>query len=213
MSRNLLVSLFGREWENSPGERVVRIKWQDGGDGWKGEEIRVIAGNDPDPTCLYHQLVGDAIKHRYRFHAPLPAQVRGEPPGLGVSNLEWWQYIGLKDRHDLAMAVQPYLDDRIAHWQVVYSAPLPKVAASEYVQNAATTSNAVITQSALVVKRQSVVMPILKQKRWSRGKLVTEAGIGKNSVYEYLDGKRNPTYDNRKAMADALGLTEEQLPQ
>ena len=56
-------------------------------------------------------------------------------------------------------------------------------------------------------------MPILKQKRWSRGKLVTEAGIGKNSVYEYLDGKRNPAYDNRKAMADALGLTEDQLPQ
>jgi hypothetical protein len=91
MARNLLMGLFGREWENSPGERVVRIRWREGVDGWKGEEIAVIAGNDPDPTCLYHQLVGDAIQHRYRFHAPLPAHVPREPPGLGVSNLEWWR--------------------------------------------------------------------------------------------------------------------------
>ena len=69
------------------------------------------------------------------------------------------------------------------------------------------------TQSDLATKRQSVVMPILKQKRWSRGKLVTESGVGKNSVYEYLDGKRNPGYDNRKAMADALGLKIEDLPE
>ena len=125
MSRNLLVGLFGREWENSPGERVVRIRWEDGADGWKGQEIAVIAGNDPDPTCLYHQLVGDAIKHRYRFHAPLPPHVPGEPPGLGVSNLEWWQYIGLKERHNLAMVIKPYLEDRMAHWQFAYAASVP----------------------------------------------------------------------------------------
>ncbi len=123
IARNLLAGLFGREWENSPGERVVRIRWQDGVDGWNGEEISVIAGNDPDPTCLYHQLVGNAIQHRYRFHAPLPPHVPGEPPGLGVSNLEWWKYIGLKERHDLAMAIRPYLEDRTAHWQFVYSSP------------------------------------------------------------------------------------------
>lgn len=118
MARNLLVGVFGREWEHSPGERVVRIRWHDGDDGWNGEEIAVIAGNDPDPTCLYHQLVGDAIKHRYRFHAPLPPHIPGEPPGLGVSNLDWWKYIGLKGRHDMAMVVRPYVEDRIAHWLV-----------------------------------------------------------------------------------------------
>ena len=69
------------------------------------------------------------------------------------------------------------------------------------------------SQAELAASRQRVVMPILKRKRWSRGKLVTESGVGKNSVYEYLDGKRNPGYDNRKAMADALGLTEDELPQ
>jgi hypothetical protein len=61
--------------------------------------------------------------------------------------------------------------------------------------------------------RRSVVMPILKQKRWSRGKLVTESGVGKNCVYEYLDGKRNPGTENRQAMADALGLKLEELPE
>jgi hypothetical protein len=132
MSDNLLVGLFGREWKNSPGERVVRIKWDDGVDGWKGEEFAVVAGNDPDPTCLYHQLIGDAIKHRYRFHAPLPPHVPGEPPGLSVSNVEWWQYIGLNERHNLAMVIQPYMEDRIAHWQVVYSTPLPMASAQAH---------------------------------------------------------------------------------
>jgi hypothetical protein len=153
MSRNLLVGLFGREWENSPGERVVRIRWEDGDDGWKGQEIAVIAGNDPDPTCLYHQLVSDAIKHRYRFHAPLPPHVPGEPPGLGVSNLEWWKYIGLKERHDLAMTVRPYLEDRIAHWQVVYAAPLPKVAAQA--PQAPTTNGQPVRQSAPMTAESS----------------------------------------------------------
>jgi hypothetical protein len=41
---------------------------------------------------------------------------------------------------------------------------------------------------------------------------VTEAGVGKNCIYEYLSGERHPTHENRKAMADALGLQEEDLP-
>jgi hypothetical protein len=60
--------------------------------------------------------------------------------------------------------------------------------------------------------RRAVVMPILKQKRWKRSKWATEAGVGKNSAYEYLDGKRNLTDENREAMADALGLKPEELP-
>jgi len=57
------------------------------------------------------------------------------------------------------------------------------------------------------------VMPILTNKRWKRGRLATEAGLGKNSVYEYLDGTRAKiTDDNRKAIASALGLGANQLP-
>ena len=125
LAHNLLTSIFGSEWTKSPGEQVVRTDWQHGVDGWKGKEMVVIAGNDPDPNCLYHLLIGEAIKYRYRFHAVPPEPIPGEPPGINLSNLEWWKYIGLNERHNLAMAIKPYLDDRIAHWQVVYAAPAP----------------------------------------------------------------------------------------
>jgi len=48
MARNLLSDVFGSEWESSPGEQVIRIDWQHGVEGWKGREVVVIAGNDPD---------------------------------------------------------------------------------------------------------------------------------------------------------------------
>ena len=122
MVHNLLNDVFGSEWESSPGEQVIRIDWQQGIEGWKGREVVVIAGNDPDKNCLYHELISGAVKYRYRFHAVPPEPIPGEPPGINLSNLEWWQYIGLKERHNLAMAVKPYLEDRVAHWQLVYKA-------------------------------------------------------------------------------------------
>jgi hypothetical protein len=61
--------------------------------------------------------------------------------------------------------------------------------------------------------RQAVVMPILASKRWKRGRWATKAGVGKNSVYEYLDGRRTLTDENRKAMAEALGLEPTDLPE
>jgi DNA-binding Xre family transcriptional regulator len=62
-------------------------------------------------------------------------------------------------------------------------------------------------------KRQAVVMPILRNRRWKRGRLVTESGLGKNSVYRFLDGTRaSITAQNRQAIADALGLKPEDLP-
>jgi hypothetical protein len=121
IARNLLGGVFGSEWESSPGEEVVRTDWQQGIEGWKGTEVVAKAGNDPDPSCLYHQLIGDAIKYRYRFHAVPPPPLPGEPPGINLSNLEWWQYIGLNERHNLATAIKPYIDDRMFHWQLVYA--------------------------------------------------------------------------------------------
>jgi len=61
-------------------------------------------------------------------------------------------------------------------------------------------------------KRCAVVMPILKAKRWSRGKLATRAGVGKNGVYEYLGGTRKLSIENRLALAEELGLKPEELP-
>jgi hypothetical protein len=60
--------------------------------------------------------------------------------------------------------------------------------------------------------RQAVVMPILKSRRWKRGKWATQAGVGKNSVYEYLDGRRTLSDENRRAMAEVLELNPQDLP-
>ena len=60
--------------------------------------------------------------------------------------------------------------------------------------------------------RQGVVMPILSKRRWKRGTWATEAGVGKNSVYQYLDGTRNLTPENRRAMAEMIDLKPEDLP-
>lgn len=69
----------------------------------------------------------------------------------------------------------------------------------------------VIAERAAI--RRAIVMPILNKKRWKPGRLVTKAGIGKNSVYQYLDGTRATiTDENRKAIAHALDLEPADLP-
>ncbi len=71
-------------------------------------------------------------------------------------------------------------------------------------------SDTIAERSAI---RQGVVNPILQRKRWKPGSLATKAGVGKNSVYQYLDGTRTKiTDENRDAIAQALDLTPEQLP-
>jgi len=160
MAHNLLADVCGREWESSPGENVTRTDWQSGTEGWKGREIVVRAGNDPDKDCLYHQVVGDAIMYRYRFHAVPPDPIPGEPPGINLSNLEWWQYIGLKERHNLAMAIKPYIEDRVAHWRFIYgSASLanPDVAGGAATTNV--TRQPAQSESGTVVATAPLVVP------------------------------------------------------
>lgn len=123
MTRNLLVAVFGSEWDKCPGEEVVRMYWEQDANGWAGREILTCAGDDPDPNCLYHRIVGDSIQHRYRFHAPLPQPCPGDPSGISLSNLEWWKYIGLNERHNLAMSIKPHLEDRASYWQFIFSLP------------------------------------------------------------------------------------------
>ena len=55
-------------------------------------------------------------------------------------------------------------------------------------------------------------MPILSSKRWTRGKWVIKAGVGNNTVYDYLEGKRNLRRESRQALADELGLKLEDFP-
>jgi hypothetical protein len=62
-------------------------------------------------------------------------------------------------------------------------------------------------------RRQAVVMPILANRHWKKGKLVTKSGVGKATVYGYLDGTRSWIEDeNRTAIAQTLDLELNQLP-
>jgi hypothetical protein len=68
------------------------------------------------------------------------------------------------------------------------------------------------SQAVLATARKAAVLPILISKGWKRGKWATKAGVSKNSVYEYLEGKRALSDENRKAMAEVLELKPEELP-
>jgi lambda repressor-like predicted transcriptional regulator len=61
--------------------------------------------------------------------------------------------------------------------------------------------------------RRAIVMPLLESKGWSRRKWAIEAGVSKNSVYEYLGGKRKLSGANRRALAEVLGLEPRDLPE
>ena len=93
---------------------------------------------------------------------------------------------------------------RLARLSIESAADVPQSKAGSLVLE-----NSIEGRSA---RRCMVVLPILANKRWKRGKWVTEAGVGKNCVYEYLSGKRNLSVENRKAMAEVLGLRLEELP-
>lgn len=192
MARNLLSNVFGSEWESSPGEKVTRIDWQTTADGWKGREIIVLAGNDPDKNCLYHQLVGDAVMYRYRFHAVIPAPNPGEPPAINSSNLEWWQYIGLNERHNLAMAIKPYIEDRKAHWQSVYASRRP-----------ADASNG--TKSASSKSEQ----PGALEAQGPKGSRKSKNPVRRNQKYKVIDQALQEIPESRPSSQEAVFQTLE----
>jgi hypothetical protein len=69
------------------------------------------------------------------------------------------------------------------------------------------------TQEERAARRQAVFMPILEEKEWTRGKLCTESGVGKATVYGYLDGSRKTIEKpNRDALADALEIDRKDFP-
>jgi hypothetical protein len=62
-------------------------------------------------------------------------------------------------------------------------------------------------------RRQAVVTPILRKKRWKPGTLVTKSGVGKATVYGYLNGTRSYIEsENRTAIAQELELDPKDLP-
>lgn len=52
---------------------------------------------------------------------------------------------------------------------------------------------------------------MLLSRGWNQSDLARNAGIGRDKVSVYITGKSLPTPANTKAMADALGITPEEL--
>ena len=81
-------------------------------------------------------------------------------------------------------------------------------------QQQATGSGVAESPADRAKRRQAVVYPILAAKNRKRGVLATESGVGKATVYGYLDGSRKTiSRDNRQALADTLGIPLDKLPQ
>lgn len=52
---------------------------------------------------------------------------------------------------------------------------------------------------------------ILLEKRWNQSELARQANMKRDSISAYVNGKRWPTPASQKAMADALGMTVDEL--
>ncbi len=64
----------------------------------------------------------------------------------------------------------------------------------------------------LAEARQRVVLPKLAELGMSRSQWASKAGVDPWVVYNYLEGKSKPRPQNRRAMAEAIGLMIQQLP-
>lgn len=61
-------------------------------------------------------------------------------------------------------------------------------------------------------ERCSIITPILSNKGYSRSKWAAVAGVDPSVVYGYLTGDSNPRPESRKCLAEALGLSVDELP-
>lgn len=61
--------------------------------------------------------------------------------------------------------------------------------------------------------RSAWLEPLLKRKRWTRGRLATEAGLSNDTVYNWANGTwETMKADNRTSLCDALGVPEHEMP-
>ncbi len=61
--------------------------------------------------------------------------------------------------------------------------------------------------------RKAFVNPILLEKGMSPSRWANLAGVDPSVVYDYLSGKSDPRPDNRKVLAEVLGLKPSELPE
>jgi hypothetical protein len=69
------------------------------------------------------------------------------------------------------------------------------------------------TKNQLSEARKAFVMPCLAEKGLTRSRWADKTGVDPSVVYDYLNGKSHPRPENRKALAEALGLRANDLPE
>lgn len=57
-------------------------------------------------------------------------------------------------------------------------------------------------------RRKEVILPVLKEKGISQSRWADRAGVDPSVVYDYIAGKSTPRPENRKALAQAIGLPD-----
>jgi hypothetical protein len=206
-------------------------------------EIRPENGFIPDNptsgewTYLLHLLKNSEpdVKEELGRHFPAPngdweiylersfqrRQLKG-PDISARSAKEAWLLFALKYQFHLRlfinwqsfdMRLRSHLSNRLAFWEAKAHRRLAEQTGEPGTPGLDMTADKDSSPSSRGQARQAIVMPILKSKRWTRGKWATKAAVGKNSVYEYLDGRRTLSASNRNAMAEALGLKPTGLPE
>lgn len=95
-----------------------------------------------------------------------------------------------------------------APWHMRYLASLAEVLAARGV-SAPQASDPVTTKAA---QRRAVVERLLNAQGLSVPQWAVRAGVNQTVAYDYLSGKTDPRPSNRRALAEALNLQTEQLP-
>jgi hypothetical protein len=161
----------------------------------------------------------DSLQARFELLAAEAGVALGAPAGTAAHKY-WLQSVFLGLRAKGSSQVRMFSDtvgvvERLFEASTIYSARLARLSIESAADVAQTEAESLVLENSIggrSAKRREVLLPILASKRWTRGKWATKAGVGKNCVYDYLSGKRNPGVENRRAMADVLGLRPEDLP-
>jgi hypothetical protein len=160
------------------------------------------------------------LKARFAVLATEAGIALGSPPG--ISPLKYWLYhlyVDLRAENSELIDIDNERGgfvERVFEASAIYCAWLDRGSLEIHCNQVNQEADIKVGRERAVqersARRRAVVLPILGSKKWTRGRLVTQAGVSKNCVYEYLNGKRNLSLENRQAVAEELGLTPEDLP-
>jgi hypothetical protein len=170
-------------------------------------------------SCWREGLTSEGFAARFELLATEGGIALGA--AKGTSPLTHWLDCLLLDlRANKSSRLRMYNDaggfvERLLEASALYCARLLRRSLEEAADTAAAEPKSLVLDESVderSERRCAVVMPILLSKRWTRCRWSAEAGVSKNSVYDYLRGERSLTFANRHPLAEVLGLKPEELP-